>query len=221
MIGWLRQCADWTKRVLAWLYEANLLWLAVLAVPTVMALAYIILGAWEPRIRIAGTCLQLLGLATVARGLRDTRKLFSQPSLFQLAQNWLRRFPTFYRDIRIVTGTGHLQAGGATVTGFGTVTSSPKASLEDRIAMLEENLKQAHVAIQETQRRIDEEARNQANALQSERHYRKTGDEQTKKLLQEAMAGGLHLEAIGVFWLLIGITLASASIEISRWLTGS
>lgn len=197
-----------------------MLWIAVLAVPAVLLVSYLILPGWEPRIRIAGMGLQLLGLATVAFGLRDTRKLFSQPSLLQLARTWLGRFPTFYREIRMVAGSGHIQLGGASVSGFGTVTSSATASLEDRVAMLEKNLNQTNLAIHQAQMRMDEEKQKQAAALESERHGRETGDEKNEKLLQEAMAGGLHLETIGVLWLFCGITLASASIEISRWLTG-
>ena len=70
------------------------------------------------------------------------------------------------------------------------------------------------------QKRMDEEARQQINALESERHDRETGDQANKKFLQEAIAGGLHLETTGVFWLFCGIVLASASTEISRWIMG-
>ena len=87
--------------------------------------------------------------------------------------------------------------------------------------MLEKNLNQINQAIHLAQKRMDEEARKQASAFESERQDRETGDEKNKCLLEEAMAGGLHLETIGVFWLFVGITLATTSSEIARWLTGS
>jgi len=164
--------------------------------------------------------LQVLGLATVAVGLRETRKLFSRPTLLDLAKNWLTRFPAFYLRTRIVTGTANLVFGSASVCAHGTVTTNRDASVEERVARLERDLSQVTLAIQETQRRIAEDAQRQTSALQSERRERETEDARTQKLLQEAMAGGLHLEMIGVFWLFFGIILATASFEIARWFTG-
>jgi len=221
LITWLKQCGNWVRRVLAWLGDAYLLWIAVLAIPTLFALACIVFQSWEERIRITGMCLELLGLATVALGLRETRKLFNQPGLLQLAERWLREFPTFYRNVRIVTGTGHMSMGDASATGFASASASANASLEERVAILEKSLNQTNMALQEAQEKIDEETQKRTRALEAERQNRETGDESNRRLLQEAMAGGLHLETMGVLWLFTGITLATASSEISRWLTGS
>jgi hypothetical protein len=220
MISRLKQCGSWLMRVTTWLADAHRLWVAVLPVPVVFLLSWLTIPSWESRIRVAGLCLQLMGLATVAYGLRDTRKLFNQPSFLALAREWLRRFPTFRRAVRIVTGTGHIQLSGASVSGFGTVSPSPTATLEERVAALEKNLSQANFLIHQTQERIEEETRKQNAALASERGDREAGDENTRKLLQEATAGGLYLEATGVLWLFIGITLSTASIEIARLFTG-
>lgn len=54
-----------------------------------------------------------------------------------------------------------------------------------------------------------------AAELAAERQEREAGDSRTGRLLEEAMAGGLHLETVGAFWLFVGIVLATASSEIS------
>ena len=194
--------------------------MALFAIPAVLLLSYTVLPNWEARIRIAGMSLELLGLSTVAFGLRDTRKLFSQPSFLLLAARWMISFPSFYRNVHIVAGTGHFKLGGASVTGLATASSSASASLEERVAILEKNLEQSNLAIHQAQRRLDDESARKARAVESERQYRETADDKNRQLLEEAMAGGLHLEAIGVLWLFVGIILATASSEIESCITG-
>ena len=75
MIAWLKQCRNWMKRVLAWLGHAYLLWIGLAAIPAVVLLSYVVFANWEARIRIAGMGLDLLGLSTVAFGLRETSGL--------------------------------------------------------------------------------------------------------------------------------------------------
>ena len=55
------------------------------------------------------------------------------------------------------------------------------------------------------------------NELESERRERAVQDEKTQKRLEEVSAGGLHLEWAGVFWLLLGLVLATAPAEIIRF----
>jgi hypothetical protein len=220
-IAWLQQCGNWLKRVVAWLAEAQRLWLALFTVLLVVVLSWLTVPGWETRLRIAGCCLELLGLAIVAYGLRDTRKLFRQPSLLQLWRDWLARFPTFYRHIHVVAATGTFTLGGDALTAFGSVSLSPTASLDERVIALEKNLNQTNALVQQMQKQREEDTRKQAAALDSERRARETEDEKNQRLLEEALAGGLHLETIGVVWLLIGIILSTLSTELALLFNGS
>ena len=172
--------------------------------------------------RVTGMWLQLMGLGTVAYGLRETRKLFRLPSLIDGALAWLRTFPPFRVGRQVALGSVNIAlTGNASLTGQGLVSASAKTTLEDRVAALEKKLSQTNVLIQETQRKLEEERRNRTNALDAERRTREAGDDQTHKLLQEATAGGLHLERVGVTWLFLGVTLASGSSEIVRIFGGN
>ena len=64
--------------------------------------------------------------------------------------------------------------------------------------------------------KIDQTDRRHHEALQGESRQREAGDEQIRKQLEEAVAGGLHLELTGVLWIALGIILATASNEISK-----
>lgn len=173
--------------------------------------------SWEARIRLTGMFLELLGLATVAWGLRETRKRFGEPGLLQLAMGWLNEFPAFHRHVQLMAGSGEFKIGGTSATLFvGTVSAT--TSLEERVSLLEKKVDQINSAIQ---KKIDEEAEKQKRAVEAERVSRETGDKSNRDLLKEAMAGGLHLETMGVLWLFFGLALSTASAEIARLLTGS
>jgi len=220
MIAWLKRLRNWVVRVFAWLGDARQVWVAVLTIPGVFLICWAAIPSWEPRIRITGMCLELLGLGTVAYGLREIRKLFNQPSMIEVALQWLGSFPKFKFEARIVAGTGHIELGGAAVTAFGTASLAATVSLEERVAFLEKGLNQTNVLIHETQRKIEDEARKRGSTLDAERREREAGDTKNHKLLQEAMAGGLYLETTGVLWLFCGITLATASSDIASFFFG-
>ena len=159
-------------------------------------------------------CLELLGLVIVVLGLRATHSLFDEPTLMQVARDWLKRFPKFKSAIRIVVREGKIGVHGASAMTFGTVSPPATASTEERVAALEENVNQIHNLISEIHQKIDTEGRKHAGALESERRERESADEKTQELLRDATAGGLYLEAMGVIWLFLGIVLATASNEI-------
>ena len=63
----------WLRALLSWLSEARHFWLAVVVVVVAMLLVAR-KGVTEPEIRIAGLVLQILGIGTVAWGIRETRE---------------------------------------------------------------------------------------------------------------------------------------------------
>jgi hypothetical protein len=170
----------------------------------------------EPRIRFTGMILELLGLLTVALGLRGTRILFAHPSLLGKAKDFLSRFPKFKKPPQIHVASGALVGGGDGVFASATIGSIPATTLEERVANLERAVHQAAERIDKTQQDIAQEARVREDALVAERLERENADRSNKQLLERAMAGGLYLETIGVFWLAFGITLATASGEIAK-----
>lgn len=215
MIDWLKRLPSWIVEVFNWLGEAKQTWIALFAIPVVFLWWFFILPGWELRIRITGMSLELLGLGTVALGIAETHKLFKRPGVVKTAGEWLGRFPKFQRKLRISTGTGHLNVQGqstASAVGYASLTAT--ASLEERVASLERSLDRAIALIHETQRTITAESQKLGSALDAARCERELGDGENAKLIQKAMADGLHLEVIGVLWLFFGIIFATASNEI-------
>lgn len=215
MIAWFKRLTNWIARIFVWIGEAKQTWVALFTIPLVFFIWWFALSGWELRIRFTGMSLELLGLSTVALGIRETGKRFSQPGLVEIARKWFGSFPKFRRDVRNVTGTGHLNLGGqASVSGRGFVSLPTTASLEERVAFLETGLGRSFDLIHETQQRITKESHKFSSALDTARRDLESGDDKNAKLIQEAMAGGLYLEATGVLWLFFGILFATVSNEI-------
>jgi hypothetical protein len=216
MVERLMRWIHWLARIAGWLYKARRVWEAVLAVPVAFLISWIFLPTWEPRLRIAGLLLQLLGIGAVAYGLREIRLLFRLPSQRQIAVGWFKRFPRLKEDAVVVVGSAATMAGAGAVTAYGTVSLPPTASLEERIAALEQDRQRTWALMGEIQGRMEQEARVRKSELESERGERTVQDEKTRKLLEEAAVGGLYLEITGIAWLLIGVICATASSEIAN-----
>lgn len=206
----------WIRALGKWLWEARLAWLGV---GTLLA-AFLFLtagGLDEPRTRIVGLALQLLGVGTVAWGIRQTRRLFDRPRLARTFRGWLSRFPRSGGRTIAVAGSATLSAVGARARGH--VTENPtNASVSARLDALEKNIAHVHERISGLQAEFDQSASEHREALEAERQARKGHDRELRERLELTETGGLHLSAIGTLWLAVGIILSTAAPELAEWL---
>jgi len=213
-----RHLYNWLRALLHWLFvDARIFWLALSV--AVGALVFALRkSASEPEIRLTGLALQVLGIATVAWGIRETRVLFGRPDLFTLAKKWIERVPVY--GGRVVTASANLTGIGATVHGRAHVssTASPNATVEERVSVLEKNIQHLNKRIDETQTEMDQGFRAQTSALEEEKQIRSREDQLLSAKLEATETGGLHISAMGALWLFIGVTLSTASVELSAWL---
>jgi predicted nuclease with TOPRIM domain len=100
------------------------------------------------------------------------------------------------------------------------ISLPPTASLAERIVALEETQRQQSDLIADVRDRIDKEVRVRASELESERRDREGEDNKIQGRLEEASAGGLHVERVGVFWLFLGLVFGTASTEIAKFFGG-
>jgi len=217
LLSHCRHLYNWLQAILHWLFDAQIFWLA-LSVATAALLFAVRKGATEPEIRLTGLVLQTLGIATVAWGIRETRVLFGRPDIFSLAKKWFRRVPVY--GGRVISDSINITLPSLEVHGRDHVSSSasPNASVEERISVLEKNIQYLNQRIDNTQKEMDQSFGAQSNALKMERQERSTEDQLISAKLEASETGGLHISAMGAVWLFIGITLSTASVELSSWL---
>ena len=84
-------------------------------------------------------------------------------------------------------------------------------SIEKNLLILRDDF---HAFKQET----EDANQRHSQALDQERQTRTHEDEETRKMLEDAQVGGLHVATIGVLWLLIGLLLTTGSVEFACWL---
>jgi uncharacterized protein YgiM (DUF1202 family) len=91
----------------------------------------------------------------------------------------------------------------------GALSVSKGASIEDRVARLEDDLKRLDGKLAETKQDV-RNLRSEANEkMDKERSERYSDDQKISKRLETAAIGGIHLELAGVAYLVVGITLTS------------
>ena len=89
----------------------------------------------------------------------------------------------------------------------------PGASLEDRLGVLEANFKQFE---EETNRQFQigtDKVSHLGSELHVERNARIQTDDETLNQIKDMAIGGLHIELIGVIWVILGILGASIPAE--------
>jgi len=152
-------------------------------------------------------------------GLRDRRRLFNLPSLLDKFRGCLRRFPRWGAKPQTlnIIGTGGVSVGGGGKVSFWRDVP-PEASIEDRLASLLANVESLKTEQAEIAKELREETRKRIEAADSERRKRESAVIDIRRQLDTLGAGGLHLEWAGVFWLVLGVILATIPSEIAGWL---
>ena len=219
----IQNVGRWVKALARWLTEAWRVWIPVSVVVLVLTVAsQLPLSLADPVLRYCGLAFQLLGILTVVSGLRDKRRLFNRPSLVENILLWIHRWPRWGAkpQTNLVAGTGSISiSGSARVSRWRGVPAD--ASVEARLAALEENLATLRTEQAEAEKRFQESTRKTNEAVDAERRARKSAIGSLRFQLEKLGAGGLHVEMMGVFWLVLGIVLATVPGEIAavlKWL---
>ncbi len=92
------------------------------------------------------------------------------------------------------------------------------ATLEERVDVIEKNLALANERINQTQQEIDAHACAAAAAVKQEQDARIAEDRAVREKLEATGTGGVTISFMGAIWLFVGVTLSTASLEISQWL---
>jgi hypothetical protein len=91
----------------------------------------------------------------------------------------------------------------------GTLSVRKGASIESRVAKLEDDLKRLDGNLAETKQDLRNLRSETNEKIDKERSERYSDDQKISKRLETAAIGGIHLELAGVAYLVVGITLTS------------
>jgi len=211
MKEYVHSMLSWVTRLFHWLVRARLA--AFAAAVVVVAIWVSFRAHTEPAIRLAGLCLQLLGIGAVALGIRDTRRMFGKPSFLQSLRNWAASWPRFKPKVQHLSGSASLSIGSsASATVWHGV--APDATIDQRVNALEANLKSVESRLRSAEGTISTNERVLTSKLQQESQQRVTQITELHRKVEAASTDGLRLAAAGAFWLTIGVVLSTASPEL-------
>jgi len=171
----------------------------------------------EIAFRVAGTLLQGMGLATVALGIAQVRRLFGRPTVLGKVREWLRLLQSVFGKKRPISHELEIAVETGMAGSLRPIHQVPEGGpLHRRITALEKNLELFR-------REIDTTVAGLNSAIDDMRRTTKAGlakrREETKAVdarMQEFATGGIHLELIGLLWLLAGVIAGTLAPELAR-----
>lgn len=184
----------------------------------------------EPALRSAGGMLQLLGVAAVGYGIMQLRREFGLPSLsfewraeskqvWEQARKWavkrLRR-PQSLEPPLMGSASGSL--GGLSIKARGKVRYGTDATVEQRLALVERILDQIQDATWNLEDRVEAQHKQILEALSAETNARTTAIAEVQNRFHQYATSDLHLEIVGLGWVLFGTVLSTWAPEIARTL---
>lgn len=211
MKGCVHLMFNWVARLLRWFTSVRLAAFAIAVVAVAVWVSFFV--RTEPAVRLAGLCLQLLGIAAAALGIRDTRRMFGKPSFLQSLRNWAASWPRFKPKAQHVEASGALSIS-SSLSATVWHGSPPDAPLDQRVTALEANLKNVEARLRSAEWAVSNNERTFTYKLQQESQQRGVQVSELHRKIEAASTDGLRLAAAGAFWLAVGVVLSTASPEL-------
>lgn len=162
-------------------------------------------------IAIAGVVLQWAGLAVVAVGIAKIRRHFDRPSLFRRFWEALQR----PRDVTVQL------SGVIAVSASGTLTAvhtRANPTTQERVTALEAALSQLRSDLNAQMQTINTSVEAVKQDVQREAATRASAITAVRSQFADVAAGGLRLEIIGLWWLVVAALLSSVPNELAALL---
>jgi len=178
-------------------------------------------GVAERAFRTTGMLLQLAGLVVVAHGLISTQRQFASPSIQDRIRAWAGK------GARLLSGAKKDGTAGQIsipwpVTIFDDSIHlqqiDPTSPLDQKIAILSDNLRMVTTALETHQRSTHQDINRISMSLSTAEHERLLADARLREELINYSTGGIALEWVGFFWLLLGTVFGSFSPELGALL---
>jgi hypothetical protein len=169
-------------------------------------------------VRYAGTLLQFCGLALVAHGLSETRRLFGRPSLGAKVVAWFSALKAVIVGPKPTNATLQAMSGNFTVKGRASLVhkAGPGSPLDRRVEILEGNLDRLRDETSERFTEVRQEITATREELGRESAVRQQEQQKASRTLEDLAVGGIHLEMMGFVWLLLGMLFTSVPEEVAR-----
>ena len=211
---WVLQIVAWVIRGLRHIFP----YLALVLI--VLSIAYFdgsITECKEQDIRWIGLLLQLIGFVIVLRQLNSRLRLFRKPSFLLRMKKFIEKFPSRHNKIFNLSS----EAVSVTLSASRpelTINLSREASVEERIDVIEHEIKDVKKHLREMEELLGRNKAENQEEFDAVHGKIEAGHKELKRLIDEAVVGGVNMEWAGIVYFMVGIVLATISSEISLFL---
>ena len=197
------------------LKDAWPVWLFIGGLAGPCVVAYLWACNLSERVSYAGMFLQISGLFTVAFGIKKMRKLFRLPTkVGDWFQNLKSVFKKSGQDVTLRVQDGIVTIDGGEVRPH--ISAPVGASLERRIEILEENLNRLREELDQRAQRFQDKLTFVERQILEEGDQRQAADKAISLQIEEVAVGGLHLEIVGLWWLILGVVGTSIPNQLAK-----
>ena len=207
----------WIKRFSAWILEPIALFSRdrseVLISLTIFMLGLFSILFPNHLLEADGTWLSIMGSVMAIFGFDEILVSLGKPSFFQLTWAWIKRFPKFKQDsITISVRMGGMSGSFASLSAdIQRARPSPDDSGENRIQWLESERDRHDDLIQKLRKDLEDAKTMLRARIDSERQERVSGHKNLDQKFKDVTVGGIPLNLLGLFCIIIGIVLLSIS----------
>jgi hypothetical protein len=164
----------------------------------------------EAHMRWTGMLLQIGGVGTVAWGLSKTRQLFGRQGIGESIIRWAAAIPEQFHCPKPVSASINMDMAGVSQSMTGPVRISAKMkSLEEKVSWLLDQVEKLENRMEDLSREGRQREKKLKGLIDEESSERESADENISQQIEEVAIGGLHLELMGLVWLVVGIVLSS------------
>jgi hypothetical protein len=196
-----------------WVSKVKSLWGVVL--PFALLLFILLLpNDLNNLVRYVGLVLELLGLITVAFGLKGKRELFKKPSFVEHVTSWWNQRPA-WKPVTIIACGAFASANSFFSAKASIWHGAIDETVESRLAALENNLLSIRSEIQLIEQDANSKHSKLIHEIENEQQTRQSSILELSKRLEDMAAKDIGFEALGVYWLCCGLVFSSLPSEIA------
>lgn len=201
-----------------WLFLDPLALWASLATPFfAWALAAVVPGHPEFRVRVAATLVSTVGVILVVRDMLSTQRLFERATLWQRVTQWAARGRRIWSAPREIVGAGTLPLA-FSFTGSAATMRHSDGTIESRVRILEERLASLDTTVGSLAHSVDVRVEELRTAVDFERTSRTSEVGRLAQRLSTVAADGFSGEVFGVALLIWGQVFSTFPEELGHLL---
>ena len=159
------------------------------------------------RISAAGMVFQILGIGTVAWGIKKTRQRLGKDGIRKILRQQLKEL---FRES--IIGSANIYEGGDAVAAVGGTVERGvvlSGSADERFQALADAIKRLSRDVSDLHTDLFKETAELRKALDAECQKLREADERVRNLLDDIETGGVEIAMAGLVWLVIGVIMTS------------